>query len=218
MLLQKQKTYKKVYDAACERLLGSDIERQLKNAALQYEAGGGTFTVAIPFFDEAISLELPKFVFKSAQGNNITLVTKIIILHYINTANDSLPGGSIVAYEDIPGCRHYRPVFEKRVAKPLQSAFGRDRYAFLEAGMAMGGKKEEYGDASITLCALPRVPITFILWEGDEEFAPLVRVHFDPSIPGYLPLEDVVVISKLAAARILKTARKQHMEEEDYSS
>ncbi len=214
MLLQKQKTYKNVYDSACERLLGSDIERQLKNAALQYETGDGIFTIVIPFFDEAISLASPKFVFKSAQGSNITLVTKIILLHYINTANGDLPGGSIVAYEDIPGCRHYQPVFEKRVTRPLQSAFGQDKYAFLEAGVALGGKKEEYGDASITLYALPRVPITFILWEGDEEFSPLVRVLFDPSIAGYLPLEDIVVISKLATARILKTARKQHMDEE----
>ncbi|HOE17469.1 MAG TPA: DUF3786 domain-containing protein [Syntrophorhabdaceae bacterium] len=216
MLPQKQKIYKKVYDEARERLLGADIERQLNNAALQYEIGTGTFTISLPFFDETVSLTVPQFAFRSAKGSNVTLVTKIVILHYINTADGSPPGSSIVAYEDIPGCRHYQPVFEKRVAKPLQSAFGRDRYAFLDAGAAIGGKKEEYGDASITLFALPRIPITFILWEGDEEFRPLVRVLFDPSITGYLPLEDIVVISKLAASRILKAARKQHMEEEDY--
>jgi hypothetical protein len=214
MLLQKQKTYKNVYDGACERLLGSDIEQQLKNAALQYETGIGTFTIAIPFFDETISLTLPEVTFKSAKGSNITLVTRIILLHYINTANGNPPKNDIAAYEDIPGCRHYQPVFEKRVTKPMQSAFGHDKYTFLEAGVALGGKKEEYGDASITLYALPRVPITFILWEGSEEFPPLVRALFDPSITGYLPLEDIVVISKLAAARILKTARKQHIEED----
>lgn len=214
MLLQKQKTYKKVYDAACERLLGSDMEQQLRNAALRYEAGAGTFTITIPFFDETILLTLPQITFRSEKASNITLVTRIILLHYINTADGRQPAGNIVAYEDIPGCRHYHPVFEKRVTKPLQSAFGRDKYAFLEAGAALGGTKEEYGDASITLYALPRVPVTFILWEGDEEFPPLARALFDPSITGYLPLEDIVVISKLAAARILKAARKQHMEEE----
>jgi hypothetical protein len=217
MLLQKQKTYKKVYDAACERLLGSDMEQQLRNAALQYEAGAGTLTVTIPFFDETILLTLPQIAFRSEKGSNITLVTRIILLHYINTANGSRFANTIAAYEDIPGCRHYQPVFEKRVTKPLQSAFGRDKYTFLEAGIALGGKKEEYGDASFTLHALPRVPVTFILWEGDEEFPPLARALFDPSITGYLPLEDIVVISKLAAARVLKTARKQHIEE-DYGT
>ena len=98
----------------------------------------------------------------------------------------------------------------KRVLKPLQNAFGYDKYAFLEAGIALGGKEEEYGDASFTLFAFPKVPITFILWEGDEEFPPSVKALFDPSITGYLPLEDIVVIAKLAASRILKTAHKQH--------
>jgi hypothetical protein len=75
---------------------------------------------------------------------------------------------------------------------------------------------EEYGDASFTLHALPRIPITFILWEGDDEFPPLIRTLFDPTIPGYLPLEDIVVISKLASTRILKEARLQQNDDQIY--
>jgi hypothetical protein len=125
-------------------------------------------------------------------------------------------GGELIPYEDIPGLGHYYPVYEKRVLKPLQTAFGSDRYTFLEAGLSLGAKQQEYGDASFTLHALPRTPITFILWEGDEEFPPLVRTLFDPTIPGYLPLEDIVVISKLASTRILKKGRIQHTDEATY--
>lgn len=116
----------------------------------------------------------------------------------------------MIPYEDILGLRHYFPVYEKRVLKPLQAAFGNDRYAFLEAGLSLGAIQQEYGDASFTLQALPRIPITFILWEGDTEFPPSVRTLFDPTISGYLPLEDIVVISKLAVTRIIKEARRQH--------
>jgi hypothetical protein len=188
----------------------------LKNADLSYEAVGNGFSIAVPYFDEVIVLSLPAFAFKSSKGANVTLVTKIIILHYAITASgipilardesgESMAGK--LPYEDIPGCRHYKPVYEKRVTKPLESAFGFDRYAFLEAGLALGGVTESLGDASFTLDAFPRVPITFVLWEGDEEFPPSVKTLFDPSIPGYLPLEDIVVISKLAATRIIKSAR-----------
>jgi hypothetical protein len=97
----------------------------------------------------------------------------------------------------------------------ITSLFGYDKYAFLEAGTALGGKEEEYGDASFTLFAFPKVPITFILWRGDDEFPPSMKALFDPSITGYLPLEDIVVIAKLAASRILKTAHKQHVDETD---
>ncbi len=77
----------------------------------------------------------------------------------------------------------------------------------------MKGIAEPFGDASFTIHALPMVPLTFILWEGDQEFPPSVKVLFDPTIDTYLPLEDVTVLSKLAAVRIVKAARKSFVEE-----
>ncbi|MCX5799143.1 MAG: DUF3786 domain-containing protein [Proteobacteria bacterium] len=208
--LKKQKVYKKVFENACNALLSSHIEKQLHNAALDYEREENRYTVAIPYFDEVITFKVPELSFISSKGVNITLVTKIILLHYIYTASGTSLGVDKIPYEDIPGCRQYQPVFEKRVTKPLQSAFGYNKYAFLEASIGLKGKEEEFGDASFTLYALPRVPITFILWEGDEEFPPSVRTLFDPSIQKYLPLEDIVVISKLASTRIIKEARLKY--------
>jgi len=213
MELKKQKTYKTVYEIARDTLINSDYTRQCAQAGLKCIEGAGSTTIEVPYFDEIISLYIPRFLFESSKNTNITLVTRIILLHYINNASGIPFSGEKVAYGDIPSCMHYEPVFAKRVLKPLQNAFGHDKYAFLEAGTALGGKEEEYGDASFTLFAFSKVPITFILWEGDEEFPPSAKALFDPSITSYLPLEDIVVISKLAASRILKTAHKQHMDE-----
>jgi len=213
MELKKQKTYKTVYEIACDELIASDYAQKCANAGLKCTKEQQGATIEIPYFDETIFVHIPQFSFKSSKGANVTLVTKILLLHYINHASGIPFSGEKVAYGDIPACMHYEPVFAKRVLKPLQNAFGHDKYAFLEAGMALGGKEEEYGDASFTLFAFPKVPITFILWEGDEEFPPSAKTLFDPSITGYLPLEDIVVIAKLAGSRILKTAHKQHMDE-----
>ncbi len=145
----------------------------------------------------------------------MTLVSKIILLHYLNKASEQSSRGDLIPYEDIPSLRHYFPVYEKRVLKPLQAAFGNDRHTFLEAGLSLGAIKQEYGDASFTPCPAKN---TYYLypWEGDSEFLPLVRTLFDPTIPGYLPLEDVVVVSKLAASRIIKEARLQRAGEVTY--
>ncbi len=153
---------------------------------------------------------MPGFSFASAKGSNVTLTTKIIILHYLIHASGSPLGTGLVPYEDVPGCRSYLPVFERRVVKPLIAAFGFSRDAFIEAGRALGGRQEEYGNASVTLAAFPRLPITLILWEGDEDFPPSVKVLFDKSIHTYVPLEDIVVISKMASTRMLKEARRAH--------
>jgi hypothetical protein len=198
---------------ACDELLRLDVRSMSHRAGVDFRKQPGGSALDVPFFDEIITMTVPGFTFKSSRTATVSLVAKIIILHYLIKASGELVPDDHVSYEDIPGARHYLPVFEKRVTKPLASAFGYNRDAFLESGVAMGGKAEEYGNASFTLLVLPRVPITFILWEGDEEFSPSVRTLFNPTISGYLPLEDIVVVSKLAATRIIRVARMRHSEE-----
>ena len=214
MALEKQKTYKKVFDLACEGLRNSDLPELLKKASVAYKVENDQYVVEAPFFEETIILEIPRFAFRSREGSNVTLATKILILHYFLKASGQPLGQEKIPYEDIPGCRPYLPVFERRVVRPLMSAFGFDRDLFRSAGEALGGTPESYGDVSFTLHALPMVPLTFILWEGDQEFPPSLKVLFDPSIDTYLPLEDITVLSKLAAVRIIKAARKNYREED----
>jgi len=216
MQLTKQKIYKKVYDKACEELINTDIQQRCEAAGVPCKDSSGNLNITIPFFDETIKITIPGFTFKSSMNANVTLVSKIIMLHYLNKASGAALKGELIPYEDILGLRHYFPVYEKRVLKPLQVAFGNDRYAFLDAGLSLGAIKQEYGDVSFTLTILPRIPFTFILWEENGEFPPSARILFDPTISGYLPLEDIAVISKLAVTRIIKEARRQHAIDESF--
>lgn len=211
MALEKQKTYKKVFDLACDELRTLDLVERLRKASVAYRIEEGGYIVESPFFEETIIIDIPRFSFRSAQDSNVTLAAKILILHYLLKASGEPLGKEKIPYEDIPGCRPYLPVFERRVIRPLISAFGFERDPFRSAGEALGGAPEDYGDASFTLRALPMVPLTFILWEGDQEFPPSVKVLFDPSIDRYIPLEDITVLSKLAAVRIIKAAKKSYL-------
>jgi hypothetical protein len=211
--IARQKAYRKTFDLACSELAALSIEGQTAKAGLAFSKKADAYSIPVPFFDETIELGVPGFSFASAKGSNVTLTTRIIILHYLIHASGSALGTGLVPYEDIPGCRTYLPVFERRVVKPLVAAFGFDRDTFIEAGRALGGRQEEYGNASFTLAAFPRLPITLILWEGEEDFPPSVKVLFDKSIHTYVPLEDIVVISKMAATRLLKAARRAHVGE-----
>lgn len=213
MELKKQKTYLQVLDMARDELFRLDVKERSLRAGVEFRKQQGGGAMDVPFFDEIITLTVPGFAFKSSKAATVSLVAKIIILHYLIKSSGEPLLEDHISYEDIPGARHYLPVFEKKVTKPLISAFGYNRDAFLESGIALGGKAEEYGNASFTLNALPRVSITFILWEGDEEFPPSVKTLYNPSVSGYLPLEDIVVLSKLAATRIMRAARMKYAEE-----
>ncbi|HOP85067.1 MAG TPA: DUF3786 domain-containing protein [Syntrophorhabdaceae bacterium] len=206
-VLKKQKVYKRVFEDACNQLRKSNVKERFQKSGITYRESEKGYRAEIPFFNEIITMLYPEFKFISSKSPVVNLVTKVIILHYINFASGDALNMNLLSYEDIPGCKHYMPIFEKRVTKPLEKAFALNRDAFLEAGRSLNGFEETYGDASFTLYPLPRVPITFILWEADEEFPPSVRVLFDETINSYLPLEDITVIARLAAMRIIKAAR-----------
>jgi hypothetical protein len=212
MELVRQKAYRKTLEIACDQLSRLPLEERAEKAGVNLSEGKGCQVVYIPSFDEAVELSIPGFTFHSSKSANITLTAKIVLLHYLIHASGTALASELVTYEDIPGCRSYASVFERRVTKPLLSAFGYDRDSFARAAASLGGTATEFGDASFRLYAFPRVPITFILWEGDQDFPPSMKVLFDRTIHQYLPLEDIVVVSKMAATRILKEARKEYVE------
>jgi len=52
--------------------------------------------------------------------------------------------------------------------------------------------------------AFPNIPITYIYWNGDEEFPASVQVLFDSSIKDYLPLEDIVFLSEMLSWKLAR--------------
>ena len=64
------------------------------------------------------------------------------------------------------------------------------------------------GDAAVVLPALPRVPIAFVLWRGDEEFAPSASVAFDVSSEGYLDTEAVTALAHFTSRRLIEAAER----------
>jgi len=109
----------------------------------------------------------------------------------------------VLAKEIEPTGKHLKPdslkggeVFFKGTHKlPLDGValkFGSDRDGFLEKVKSLGGKPlTEFGDASAELYPLPRVPVTLILWLGDDEFAPRVDLLFDSTCEIHLPLDII---------------------------
>ena len=67
----------------------------------------------------------------------------------------------------------------------------------------------ETGDASFRIQVFPRLPMQYVLWEGDEEFSPSVQVLFDASVDHYLSLEDIVVLGQVGSGRLIHRSAAQ---------
>lgn len=58
--------------------------------------------------------------------------------------------------------------------------------AFFIRSRAFSGKKIPMGDASVEFLAFPKIPVTFILWFGDEEFPPSAQFLLDSTCTSHI--------------------------------
>jgi hypothetical protein len=74
---------------------------------------------------------------------------------------------------------------------PLLARFGQDPEGFLGRAEQLGGERTDMADAATCLWPLPRIPLCYLLWRGDDEFPPEIRVLFDRSIDACLPADAI---------------------------
>lgn len=85
----------------------------------------------------------------------------------------------------------------------IASKYGDNKEAFIKRGSEMCAEVSTYGDASLQLFPIPRIPVTLILWLKDEEFPPRIDFLFDSSCELHLPLDVLWSIAMLSALVIL---------------
>jgi len=183
------------------------LEEKSKKAGGIYKKEKEREEIVILFFSELYTIYFPQFEFFSPSKKTVSLVARILLLHYLARADGTPVTGRRVGYKDIPGGLLYASVFERRVTNPLAKKFGNSKKTFVQAGLKMGGRSEEIGDASFILQAFPFVPLQYVLWEGDDEFPPKIQLLFDSSVDHYLSLEDVVVLGQLATGKLIHQSR-----------
>ncbi len=203
MELAKQKNYQQSFDLACASIKAMDLEERARKAGGDYQKGEDGEKAIIHFFSEPYHIQFPQVEFHSPSKKTVSLVTRILLLHYLIRADGSPLTGKWVAYKDIPGGLLYAGVFARRVTEPLQRKFGKAAGSFKEVGLRSGGEMVNIGDASFILNAFPRIPLQYVLWEGDEEFPPSVQLLFDASVDHYLSLEDIVVLGQVTTGRLI---------------
>jgi len=203
MELSKQKNYQQSFDLACATIKKMNPEDRAKKAGADYQKGEDGEKIIVHFFSEPYHLRFPQIEFFSPSKKVVSLVTRILLLHYLIRADGNPLTGEWVAYKDIPGGLLYAGVFARRVTEPLGRRFGKSAKSFREAGIKCGGEPAEIGDASFIVRAFPHVPLQYVLWEGDEEFPPSVQLLFDASVDHYLALEDMVVLGQVTTGRLI---------------
>jgi hypothetical protein len=163
----------------------------------------------LPYFGQARRITWPEVsVTPGNSGGEISLPEQILILHYLLNASGDLPTGRTIDFRQVPEGGFYWSAFISRAHKPLLSTFGHDLDLYVKVAASLGGESVPLGDAAARFMALPRVPITHVLYGGDEEFPPEATILFDETIPRYLPTEDIAALAGASVYRLMGAAHQ----------
>jgi hypothetical protein len=89
---------------------------------------------------------------------------------------------------------------------PIARHLGGNVDHFVKAAERLSGRPAPQGDKAYTINALPLVPLTYVLWKGDEEFPPRSQVLLDASVEAYLDAEAITHLASITTSRLLTVA------------
>ena len=162
----------------------------------------------VPYFGQPRRVTWPEVTVASVEGEGeFPLTEQILILHYLENTSGAEPEGANVDFKQVPQGSFYWSAFVSRAQKPLLMTFGNAPDFYLQVATAMGGSPQPFGDAAARFLAFPLVPITHVLWRGDEEFDPEASILFDATIPEHLPTEDIAALAGASVYRLMAAAR-----------
>ena len=158
------------------------------NAGVELREDGKTLKV--PFIDQIFSVKHPEGKIITTDGEDASIYLAVIILHYLSTADGKPLKGRWIAYRHLPGGDIYNDPFYKRAITPFLKTFGERPEDFKKAAAALGGYSVEGSGTSMVIPVMPRVPICFSTWPGDDELPASANILFDEAASSYLPTED----------------------------
>jgi hypothetical protein len=197
--------YNFAYKIASQKLAEmGDIERQCRNSDSEYKVIDSHPVITLDYLSRTYRISLPEVDISLADSDEeVPLKDKILLLHYLTQAKDTPLAEKSIAYKELPEGVGYFRTFHKRAIKPLVDHFGRQPTKLTEVAKELGGYKADYGDVAVTINAFKRVPITLVLWRGDEEFPPDGSILFDATVSDYLTIEDINVLCERIAWKLV---------------
>jgi len=116
----------------------------------------------------------------------------LALLWYMTSAKDIPPTERLIRPLDVKGGQRFFTGTHVLPLDRIQEKFGKDKAGFILRGLQFGAEIASFGDASVRLYPLPRVPVTVIHWLEDEEFPARTSLFFDSTVDYQISLSDIV--------------------------
>jgi hypothetical protein len=191
-----------------EQLAKSDRRQTAGRAQCAYSPEGDSFSISM-LNREYLADLTEKTVWFIGDGSDrrpAGFIEQLCVLTYLCSARDVPLAQKLVSVERLdPGGFFFRGSHELPI-RDLESVFGPDPDLVYTTGRSLDASRRTFGDASIDISVLPRIPMTLIIWRADEEFPARASVLFDQTASTQMPLDALYAVTSLALKRILSAA------------
>lgn len=107
---------------------------------------------------------------------------ELICLTYFKNIDRLYPlGRELISSKDMKQSVYFQGENQLR-KEPVLRRFANDFYGFFQSAEALGGERVELADAAVVLYPFPRVPVYYLLWEGQGDYDARITLLFDRSI------------------------------------
>jgi hypothetical protein len=191
-----------------QQLVALDGRETAQRAVCRYTTEPAGYVITLLNTEYEVSL-CDKQVSSTPQGSEpvpkaAEFLEELCILAYLINARDLPLAGKLVKAQDLPSGQFFFRGLHSLPTDKLEKAFGHRPEALLGIAEQFDAEKCEFGDASIQLSVLPRVPITIIIWRQCEQFGTRASILFDQTAAAHMPLDALWAAVNLAVEKVIK--------------
>ncbi|MHC4395119.1 MAG: DUF3786 domain-containing protein [Planctomycetota bacterium] len=190
-----------------EQLVGLDGLKTAERAKCQYLEDPQRYVVTMLNSEYLVNVADRK-IFSVGPGSSpkpAEFLEQLCILAYLINAKDLPVANELVKAETLPGGQFFFRGHHSLPIKKLEKTFGEHPELLYQSSEQFGAKRCGYGDAAIELYILPRVPVTIIVWRGDDEFSARASILFDRTAAAHLLLDALLAAVNLAVKALTGT-------------
>jgi len=197
----------RVYEEAREVLHAMDLRARCAAAGYRFDPA----RTAIDFLGRPYLLDPVQGELEPAGAASETTVgradpdrfaERILVLHYLARTSGAAPSGRLAGFDQLAGGRFYGSAFRRRTEQPLAALFGPDPSRLRAVAARIGGVPGQAGDVSVLLWPFPKVPMTLVVWPGEDEIPASGKVVFDSTAEEHLSTEDIAVLGDQVIRRL----------------
>jgi len=203
------------HEGLWEQLNKLDCTKTAQRAKCQYLSNPERYIVTLLNAEYVVNLS-DRNIFSAPSGSPqsaghltvepVEFLEQLCILAYLINAQDLPLADKLVGAESLQGGQFFFRGLHSLPTEKLKNAFGNCTEVLHRISAQFDAERCEFGDASIRLYVLPRLPLTIVIWRRCEEFDARASMLFDQTAASQLPLDALLAAANLTVEALAKAA------------